>query len=278
MDSLYCDCIFNFVVFEHCSLWYIYVQEKYIKTSKLIPNIISSSSKSSRLVSVYHLFTMIISYFVVVLSSALAGNKKASQVRARPRCTNSSKAPISGNITVAAPAVDNSAILLGIAQTLERLSEHFNQMGGQSAPAVQSVEPRGHFSMHSPSCSAIPTRMKSSVVPCARRGAQGTASLRQHGSKRLPATSWDQVNLPLMRTQLMRWDYWGKGLMPPVCHFETGNEEGRKQVLVLSGDLNCMMLAGLFQPLAMQKTSLALICLESSRSIFWRAIGEKHFC
>lgn len=94
------------------------------------------------------------------------------------------KSAVPSKASSAIPVVDSSAALPGIPQILELLSEHFNQMGGQSTSTTQSASgsksqqatpPRPQSPSHPP----IPVKRKSSIILGARRCIPGSASLRQ---------------------------------------------------------------------------------------------------
>ncbi|KAL8219518.1 UNVERIFIED_CONTAM: hypothetical protein K2H54_026194 [Gekko kuhli] len=75
-------------------------------------------------------------------SSASAGGKKVTQAGAKSKHNNSTNPTTRGKASAATPAVDSSTVLMGIAQTLERLSERFDKMEGQSTRAAPERKSR----------------------------------------------------------------------------------------------------------------------------------------
>lgn len=66
-------------------------------------------------------------------SLTASGRKEEPQVLARFGCSNLSKVPATSNAPAPVIVIDISAVVLGIPQALECLSECFDQMRGQSA-------------------------------------------------------------------------------------------------------------------------------------------------
>lgn len=111
---------------------------------------------------------------------------------------NASTISASGKAPAVTTEVDHSAILLGIAQILEHLSEHFDQMGGQSssamptAPAHMSRAKRPHSLAGSIFSSNLGRRMFREN-PYTERRAPGGANLGHKGRRKPPATILKQI-------------------------------------------------------------------------------------
>lgn len=153
-----------------------------------------------------------------VRSTASAVSKRDSQAATRSG-QSGQKAPVPSNASNGNPAADNSAVLLGIAQTLECLSERFDQLGGVSchwftvSTASQKNKQEATFPCRVPATQRIQVRGGAAASPAQEEVHKVAQEKRTTPSNSEPGESSSDEDLQMLQASIG-----SKGHIFQVCH------------------------------------------------------------